>query len=99
MLALLALSSFDAVQPLPGAARELASTLASGRRILGLTQREPAVVDPDRPESLSGDRPLVALEGVSARYPGGRSCSKTDLRLSRARAPRWSDRAGRGRPR
>jgi ABC-type multidrug transport system fused ATPase/permease subunit len=59
------------VQPLPGAARELASTLASGRRILGLTQREPAVVDPDRPEPLTGGRPVVALEGVSARYPGG----------------------------
>ncbi len=71
MLALLALSSFDAVQPLPGAARELAATLASGRRILDLTQREPAVVDPDRPLPVEHGRPDVALEGVSVRYPGG----------------------------
>jgi thiol reductant ABC exporter CydC subunit len=71
MLALLALSSFDAVQVLPGAARELSPTLASGRRVLDLMQRQPAVVDPDRPLPLGASRPVVALERVSARYPGG----------------------------
>jgi thiol reductant ABC exporter CydC subunit len=82
MLALLALSSFDAVQPLPGAARELPSTSASGRRILELTQREPAVVDPERPEPLTGSRPAVGLEGVSARYPDGSLVlDEFDLRL------------------
>ena len=35
-LALLALASFDAVAPLPAAARELSTTLASGRRVLEL---------------------------------------------------------------
>ena len=49
-LALLALSSFDAVAPLPGAARELSATLASGRRVLELTDREPRVADPIEPE-------------------------------------------------
>ena len=45
-LALLALASFEAVAPLPGAARELSATLAAGRRVLELTDREPAVRDP-----------------------------------------------------
>ena len=70
-LALLALSSFDAVQPLPAAARDLVSTVASGRRVLELTRKEPAVRDRLEPARLSGRRPVVALEGVSARYGDG----------------------------
>ncbi len=46
-LALLALASFDAVSPLSAAARELSETLAAGRRVLELTDREPAIIDPD----------------------------------------------------
>jgi ABC-type transport system involved in cytochrome bd biosynthesis fused ATPase/permease subunit len=49
MLALLALASFEAVQPLAGAARELSVTLAAGGRVLELTDREAAVVDPAAP--------------------------------------------------
>src|SRR5262249_1218674 len=52
-LALLALSSFDAVQLLPGAARELPATLASGGRVLDLTRRDPAVADPPDPASVA----------------------------------------------
>src|SRR6185503_4911390 len=48
-LGLLAASSFDAVAPLPAVARELSSTLASGRRVLELTDREPGIVDPSDP--------------------------------------------------
>jgi ATP-binding cassette, subfamily C, bacterial CydC len=67
-LALLALASFEAVQDLPRAARELGSTLASGRRVLDLVDREPAVVDPAEPAQL-GARPLtVELEDVRVRY-------------------------------
>jgi thiol reductant ABC exporter CydC subunit len=67
MLALLALASFEAVGALPTAARELSATLASGRRVLELVGREPAVDDPATP----ADPPAgssVALEGVTARY-------------------------------
>ncbi len=67
-LALLALSSFDAVAPLPGAARELSGTLASGRRVLELVDREPAVREAERPAHLSSGAVTVALEGVTARY-------------------------------
>ena len=68
MLGLLALASFEAVQPLPNAARELLATLASGRRLLELTDRAPAVVDPDDPVPVPTGPVTAALEGVSARY-------------------------------
>ena len=67
-LALLAASSFDAVAPLPAAARELSATLASGRRVLELTDREPAIVDPTEPAPAPHGPATVALEGVTARY-------------------------------
>jgi thiol reductant ABC exporter CydC subunit len=68
-LALLALSSFDAVAPLPAAARELSGTLSAGRRVLDLADREPAVTDPSHPLPL---RPgTVELHGVTARYAPG----------------------------
>jgi thiol reductant ABC exporter CydC subunit len=80
-LALLALSSFDAVQPLPAAARDLVSTVASGRRVLELTRREPTIRDPLEPAHVSS-RPVVALEGVSARYGDGPPVlAGLDLRL------------------
>jgi ATP-binding cassette, subfamily C, bacterial CydC len=67
-LALLALSSFDAVAPLPAAARELSATLASGRRVLDLTDRQPAVTDPRDPAPVRQGPVTVTLEGVTARY-------------------------------
>jgi ATP-binding cassette, subfamily C, bacterial CydC len=67
-LALLAFSSFDSVAPLPAAARELSGTLASGRRVLELVDREPLVRDPDRPLPKPDGAPTVALEGVTAGY-------------------------------
>jgi thiol reductant ABC exporter CydC subunit len=67
MLALLALASFEAVGGLPAAARELSGTLASGRRVLELVDREPVVCDPALPlDPPTGSS--VALEGVTARY-------------------------------
>jgi len=66
-LALLAASSFDAVTPLPAAARELSATLASGSRILELTEREPVIADPPQP-ATAPTAPIVAFEHVTARY-------------------------------
>ncbi len=87
-LALLALSSFDAVSPLPAAARELSATLAAGRRVLELTDREPAVVDPAEPLTPPRSRAVVALEGVTARYGTGEqpALSGFDLRLDPGRS-------------
>ena len=67
-LALLALASFEAVQPLSAVARELPATLGAGRRILELIDAEPAVVDPaDAPPAPSPPFAL-AFEDVRARY-------------------------------
>ena len=64
---LLALASFEAVQPLSAAARELSATLAAGGRVLELVDRGPAVrdpADPARPPQGFG----IALVAVRARY-------------------------------
>ena len=85
-LALLALSSFDAVVSLPGAARELPGTLASGRSVLELMGRRPAVVDSPEPARAPSGRSVVALEGVTARYPdGSQVLDGFDLRLEPGR--------------
>jgi thiol reductant ABC exporter CydC subunit len=82
-LALLALSSFDAVSPLSGAARELSSTIASGRRVLDLIERRPLVADPSQPAPAPAAPVTVALEGVTARYPSSTAPALEgfDLRL------------------
>jgi thiol reductant ABC exporter CydC subunit len=71
LLALLALASFEAIQPLGEAARELGETVAAGRRLLELIDREPAVTNPDEPLPLPAAPFTVALEGVRARYAPG----------------------------
>ncbi|HEY1365467.1 MAG TPA: thiol reductant ABC exporter subunit CydC [Gaiellaceae bacterium] len=86
-LALLALAAFEAVQPLPQAARELAETLAAGRRLLELTDRVPAVTDPAEPEPFPAEPFALALEGVRARYSPGEApaLDGVDLRLEPGR--------------
>jgi ATP-binding cassette, subfamily C, bacterial CydC len=85
-LALLALASFEAVAPLPGTARELASLLASGRRILELTDRAPQIADPPRP-APPPESATVALESATARYADEEepALSGVDLRLDPGR--------------
>jgi len=68
LLALLALASFEAVQPLPEALRELGVTLAAGKRVLELTDREPAIVDPEQPLPPPIPPFTLALENVRVRY-------------------------------
>jgi thiol reductant ABC exporter CydC subunit len=71
-LGLLALASFEAVQPLPQAGRELGETITAGRRVLDLFAREAPVTDPDDPAPLPTGPVEVALERVAARYlPSG----------------------------
>jgi ATP-binding cassette, subfamily C, bacterial CydC len=68
-LALLALAAFEAVTPLAATARDLAATLAAGRRVLELTDRTAAVRDPADPVPAPQWPFAVALEDVTARYP------------------------------
>jgi thiol reductant ABC exporter CydC subunit len=82
-VALLALASFESVLPLPGTARELAATLAAGRRVLVPFDREPVVRDPAAPLPAPPRPATVALEGVTARYAAGErpALRGFDLRL------------------
>jgi thiol reductant ABC exporter CydC subunit len=86
MLALLALASFEAVAGLPAAARELSGTLASGRRVLELEDREAVVRDPAAPLGPPAES-SVALEGVTAQYGADEApvLSDFDLRLEPGR--------------
>ena len=68
VLALLAIASFDAVQPLPAAARVLSATLGAGRRVLELTGRAVRVTDPAVPAPPPRPPFDVTLEDVCARY-------------------------------
>jgi ABC-type transport system involved in cytochrome bd biosynthesis fused ATPase/permease subunit len=67
-LTLLALASFEAVAPLPGAVLELAATVAAGGRVLDLIDAAPAVTDPAEPLPRPARRAPVALEHVTVRY-------------------------------
>jgi ATP-binding cassette subfamily C protein CydC len=87
MLALLALASFEAVQPLPEAARQLGETLGAGTRVLDLIDREPTVLDPSAPLPFPASPFPVALEHVRVRY-GPQDplvLDGVDLRLDRGR--------------
>ncbi|PWU22297.1 MAG: thiol reductant ABC exporter subunit CydC [Candidatus Rokuibacteriota bacterium] len=86
-LALLALASFEAVAVLPSTARELSGLLAAAQRVLELTERRALVSDPPAPARLSAAIPAVALEGVTARYPGSTrpALQDFDLRLEPGR--------------
>ena len=82
-VALLALAAFEAVQPLTQSARELPATLAAGRRVLEIIEREPVVVDPGVPAAAPGPAAAVELRGVCARYgsDGPLVLDGLDLRL------------------
>jgi thiol reductant ABC exporter CydC subunit len=83
-VALLALASFDTVTPVGPAARELSATLASGRRVLELVERAPAVQDPASPVPAPPRRAPVRLEGVTVRYESGAEPVLRDVDLELA---------------
>jgi thiol reductant ABC exporter CydC subunit len=68
MLALLSLAAFEAVQPLTEAFRELGATVAAGRRILDLTDREPRIADPAEPLPAPAMPFEIVLDDVCSRY-------------------------------
>lgn len=68
VVALAALTSFEAVLPLPQAAQVLESQLAAARRLFEWVDVEPEVRDPDRPAPPPRDCTLE-VRGLSFRYP------------------------------
>jgi len=86
MLALVVMSSFEAILPLPQAFQHLSTSLEAGRRLYEIVDTEPAVADPARPApgparfvlqvqdlhfSYAADEPPV-LDGVSFEMSPGR---------------------------
>jgi thiol reductant ABC exporter CydC subunit len=84
---LLGLASFEAVTPIPSAARELAVIGAAGRRVLDLTSRRPVITDPAAPLPSPPRDGTIELAGVTARYPGSPrpALEQVDLRLEPGR--------------
>jgi len=80
---LLALAAFEAITPIPRAARELAIITAAGRRVLDLTSRRPLITDPGAPLPSPSRDATIELAGVTARYPGSPRpvLEQVDLRL------------------
>ncbi|MFH8678037.1 thiol reductant ABC exporter subunit CydC [Streptomyces lydicus] len=73
VLAVLALVSFEALAPLPAAARHLAEVRASARRLADLFDTPPPVTDPPAPVPLPTGEPLgVEITDLRVRHrPGG----------------------------
>jgi len=66
-VAFLFLASGESVQPLPAAARRLRACTAAARRLEGVCDAEPAIVDPLAPLTPPGNGEL-AVENVELRY-------------------------------
>ncbi len=81
MLGLLTLAAFEGVAALPAAARDLSVALGAGRRVLELTDRVPAVTDPPDPVTPPRWPFAIALEDVTARYPGAADPALRAVRL------------------
>lgn len=68
VIALLVLSSFEAVNGLPAAAQNLERSLQAARRLFELTDAPPAVSDPPDPRPLTPSADLD-IRGLSFAYP------------------------------
>ena len=69
LLALLTLSSFEALHPLPLAAAHLESSLQAGERLFEIVDTQPAVTDPPSPLPAPQQFDLEARR-LTFRYPG-----------------------------
>jgi ATP-binding cassette subfamily C protein CydC len=83
LLALFALASFEAVMPLPPALQMLGESLAAARRIFGLADSRPAVIEPVEPLPLP-QRFTLSFRNVSFRYGAGTPLVLADVSLDLA---------------
>jgi ATP-binding cassette subfamily C protein CydC len=78
VLVLGALSSFEAVLPLPSAFQQLGSSLAAAHRLFSLVDAKPAVRDPALPAPLSSQHDLI-IDHVRFRYDNDESYVLDDV--------------------
>lgn len=82
-LTLLAAATFEAVAPLPPAVLPVRAALESGRRLLQVATRPPAVRDPERPAPPPGAGPVVLDDvGLAPQDADGWGLRGVDLALS-----------------
>lgn len=77
-LALITLSAFEAVQPLPQAMETLSSSLISGKRLIEVLDAEPAVVDPEIPKTFPAEI-SINTRGLEFTYPGSQIPALKDI--------------------
>ncbi len=74
VVALAVLAAFEALEPLPAAGLKLEEQRVAMRRILEITDAEPAVRDPENPlpvpERLPQGKPAIRCSGLRFTYPG-----------------------------
>lgn len=81
VVCLLAMAAFEAVQPLPAAARGFADQLVAADRLFAVLDEDPVVVESDEPASVGEDVGLE-LDALSFGYPGGGTEALSDLSLT-----------------
>ena len=87
VVCLVAMAAFEAVQPLPAAARGLSEQLTAADRVFAILDARPAVNDPKEAVLLSREildstaGPVLELRNLSFTYPGAARSALRDLDL------------------
>jgi len=83
VICLVAMAAFEALQPLPAAARHLSEQLAAARRIFAILDARPAVEEPLRPAPAPArpSPPALQIRGLEFTYPGSNAPALAGLDL------------------
>ena len=79
-LGLMALSAFEAVQPLPQAMEILGSSREAGDRLMEILDADPPVKDPDHPLPCP-TQPAIYIQDLTFRYPGSQQAVLEEINL------------------
>ncbi len=77
---MIAWAAFEAVQPLPHAARSLSSSLKAGERLFQIADEKPEVIDPPLPEPVP-ETYGISIQNLRFSYPDQRTPCLKDLSL------------------
>ncbi len=88
VLALVTLSSFEAVTPLASAAQHLESSLQAARRLIALVETDPEVIPPRQPAPQSAGPLALQIRGLNFTYPGAACPALCDFSLDLSKGKR-----------